>query len=291
MKSFTPSSCFTVLSPILAVMLLGCTVENPSKRSKGKAKRKSSDTTNVTQTKSISARSEARKTKPQKKSDKDRLLGSWRSTRFEQDGKVDPTGSGGKAIFSDNQLVLHGLPFSYTLDSTKQPKYINTSSKGIYLLDGNMLTLCISTSSSSPRPTEFKTVEGDGRQLIVFERLSPLDPKKPDEDFDQELKDTIREFVSLLKSNRVEEFLNRSAPPRLVKQMKESGWKEAVKTVSSRRIPLLNVLRVLPKIKPSMNANETEATFDLSRIHIENGWPSPHIKFIKENGRWYIGNE
>jgi uncharacterized protein (TIGR03067 family) len=43
---------------------------------------------------------------------------------------------------------------------------------GIYALDGDGLKICFNTrdDAKQPRPTEFKTVKGDGRVLLVLKR-------------------------------------------------------------------------------------------------------------------------
>jgi len=227
---------------------------------------------------------------PPPHSDEQAILGSWRSTRFEMKGQVVPDGAGGKAVFLKDKLWLHGLPMSYTLDPQQDPKHLDLDGRlaAIYRLEGNSLTICFATGSPDPRPKDFTTAEGDGRQLIFFERLAPLSPDAPDVEYDPELKAAILQAVALLESDRVEEFLTRLMAPQLRASLVGDKWEEAVEHVTGQREEFLATFRVLPKLMPKMNLADADAVFDLTTIHIEGGLPFQEVKFEQIAGNWYL---
>ncbi len=228
---------------------------------------------------------------PPDSSDHERILGSWRSTRYEKDGKVDPTASGAKYVFRKDQLLFHGFPLSYTLDPTQDPKHINGNLHGIYKLDGNVLTICFATTTPGARPTEFSTAKEDNRQLVVFKRLPLLDPNQPDADFDKTLRAAILQAITLVEQGKTREFLRQFMPP---EQLESTGGRETEATiehVSAQNAAILNSFRGILKITPKIDATGTKATFDLTRTHIEDGLGAPMVKFIKVGDRWYFRGE
>ncbi|MCA9174040.1 MAG: hypothetical protein KDB14_06085, partial [Planctomycetales bacterium] len=142
------------------------------------------------------------------KTDAEQILGTWTSVRFEKDGLADPMGSGGKAVFGKEDAFIHSLPFfSYKLDATQTPKHFSTSStKAIYCLQGETLTICMATSNHAPRPTEFATKKNDGRNLIVFKRAHPVAPDAPDAEYDPDLMGKVKQGIELLDSGKLREF-------------------------------------------------------------------------------------
>jgi uncharacterized protein (TIGR03067 family) len=215
------------------------------------------------------------------------ILGTWKSVRYEKDGRVDPLGSGGKAVFEDNDAVIHSLPFfSYELDPQQTPKHFtSTATKAIYRLQGDSLTICMTTSSDEPRPTEFATQKGDGRVLMVFKRASPLDPDAPDAVYDRELRAKIQEGIELLERGKLREFGEWMGRP-----IPDEELANGLDTEAKQRMnQLLATLRVMLKVEPKLNWARTKATFDLSGIHIEGGightwW----FNFAKKDGQWYV---
>ena len=220
--------------------------------------------------------------------DEERILGSWHTIFFEEDGKADSSVDGGKVVFLKDRMFLHGLPSSYTLDSTQSPRHLNSDLPAIYEINGDSLILCTVQSSTSPRPTDFTTSPGDGRVLIKCERLQPLDPQSADADYDSNLKEVISTAIQQLEAEQFEEFVKAHLPPDQTATIGEMELAQRVQHVADFKDTLVNTMRALQKIKPEMNASQTEATFDLSHVHIEGVFPLPHAKFIKQDGRWYI---
>jgi RNA polymerase sigma factor (sigma-70 family) len=137
------------------------------------------------------------------KDDKDLIRGVWRVTSVEMDGKesaeearkLTPV----RWVFSADKLTLRaeGAPddaTAYKLDPSKNPKQIDIVGKesvppggvpsgeappskpGIYILDGDSLTICLpNTPEPGRRPIEFKTREGGGTVLLKFKREADKD--------------------------------------------------------------------------------------------------------------------
>jgi uncharacterized protein (TIGR03067 family) len=121
---------------------------------------------------------------PKQKSDPELILGTWWIVGLESGGKAQSdkgfkgntfTFSKGKAV---NTAVLAERPhpkveFTFSLDPTRNPKQINLTTKGnkalgIYELDGDDLTICISLGGS--RPAEFSTRVGGDTELFKLKR-------------------------------------------------------------------------------------------------------------------------
>ncbi len=70
--------------------------------------------------------------------------------------------------------------FSYLIDPTRKIKEIDLILKagpqkgridrGIYRIDGDMLTICIQSNKDAPRPTEFQSPTGSQLWLVVLQR-------------------------------------------------------------------------------------------------------------------------
>jgi uncharacterized protein (TIGR03067 family) len=222
-------------------------------------------------------------------SDDQRILGSWKSTRFERDGKTDPTGSGGKAVFTKGHCVLHGLPSNFALDATQSPKHFEWgTNKGIYEFKGDWLRICFASSSRDPRPLEFKTAQGDGRQLLIFKRLAALDARTPDADFDPALKKAITGAVAALEKGDVDTFLKVIIPPGELEKLPKARLDGMVKHISPQTQAYLITFKTLLKIKPEINSAGTAATFNLTNFHIEGGLPMGEAKFAKSAGNWHL---
>ena len=225
------------------------------------------------------------------------ILGSWHSISYEQDGRQDPTGAGLKFVITEKVLNIGGAPNWYLIDTSTSPKELdfNTGSlekpfAGIYKLEGEALTICYADTAGASRPTAFTTVQGDGKQLLICRRCKVILLNAANINFDPSLKNTIDEAIELLDKNEIEKFLNRVVSADELQTIKQAEWNQTVKYVRSQRKKHINTLRVLPKLIPVINDNQTVAVFDLTKIHIVDGVAFPQIRFVKTNGKWYLRN-
>jgi uncharacterized protein (TIGR03067 family) len=117
------------------------------------------------------------------RSEQERLQGKWRIVRCEFSGRDEPQPVGVEdSIRGDKWLRPNRrtAEYQFKLDPTKDPKWVDLSAerlgaqtlKGIYLLDGDRLTICYAYDPGSPRPTEFKTMRDSHFYLYVLERVS-----------------------------------------------------------------------------------------------------------------------
>ena len=119
---------------------------------------------------------------PEAAAEIEKLKGTWKAVQVQKDGSEHPeyVQAGMQTVFTDNTMSISvgddpgaKTVSSYRPDPTKNPKEIDLSGqaagKGIYLLDGDKLTLC---TSMADRPTAFATKQGDGLQLVVFKRAA-----------------------------------------------------------------------------------------------------------------------
>jgi uncharacterized protein (TIGR03067 family) len=119
-----------------------------------------------------------------KKTDLELIQGTWWIVGLESAGKKQSEkGIGGNTITfakvrsADTATLQEGpypkVEFTYSLDETSSPKAIELSAKGtralgIYKLEGDDLTICVSLGG--PRPTEFATKVGGDTELFVLKR-------------------------------------------------------------------------------------------------------------------------
>lgn len=123
--------------------------------------------------------------------DKPTMEGTWTVKKLDVNGKAFPPIAEGKemvwkvsektiAIELDGKAILS---LNFTTDTTTMPKILdmevvqgnNDAPKGqklpaIYKLDGDDLTICVSTPETTDRPTQFETKEGSNTALIVLKR-------------------------------------------------------------------------------------------------------------------------
>jgi uncharacterized protein (TIGR03067 family) len=126
----------------------------------------------------------------EKKSDKERLQGTWRAVSSEQGGKEDPnagqhtlTFAGDKfTVKRNDKLMIEG---TFKVDPSKTPKTIDMTitrieegnqekfkgktSQGIYELKKGELKWCAAEPGSSERPTDFATA-GTKHMLVTLKR-------------------------------------------------------------------------------------------------------------------------
>lgn len=118
--------------------------------------------------------------------DYQRLQGTWRVVKMKCAGIEIH-----ESWYKDFRMVVANnsieyLPshekFKYKLDSTKRPREFEATNhqevfdddetaKGIYLLEGNRLTVCVVTCKGQRRPTRFQTSEDSSNVLCVLERI------------------------------------------------------------------------------------------------------------------------
>jgi RNA polymerase sigma factor (sigma-70 family) len=117
------------------------------------------------------------------KTDKELIQGTWIPVAVEEAGKKIPEDEVKdkkfEMVFTADKVTLpikdESKEAEYKLDSTKKPKQIDLifgkeqTAEGIYELDGDKLTLCVTKPGHGERPTKFDT-EGTERILIVLKR-------------------------------------------------------------------------------------------------------------------------
>jgi uncharacterized protein (TIGR03067 family) len=116
------------------------------------------------------------------KSDQEKMQGKWRIVHCEFAGQdspqpvgVEDTIDGARWLRPNRRTGEYQLKF----DPSKDPKWVDLSAerlgsqtlKGIYLLDGDKLTICYAYDPDLPRPTEFKTRPDFRGYIYVLERV------------------------------------------------------------------------------------------------------------------------
>ena len=122
------------------------------------------------------------------KGDQDKLQGTWKAEKAEQDGKEQANADEHTLTFAGDtftitrkdQVILKG---TFTLVVTKKPRQIDLAvkesrggkddgktAKGIYELNGDTLKWCTAGPGKDARPGEFATAEGDERLLVTLRR-------------------------------------------------------------------------------------------------------------------------
>jgi uncharacterized protein (TIGR03067 family) len=111
-----------------------------------------------------------------------RIQGRWRIAHCEYAGGdvaqlvgVEDTIDGAFWLRPKRRTDVYQLK----LDPAKNPKWVDLSAerlgnqvlKGIYLLNGDKLTICYAYDPDLPRPTEFKTMSGVRAYVYVLERV------------------------------------------------------------------------------------------------------------------------
>jgi uncharacterized protein (TIGR03067 family) len=124
------------------------------------------------------------------KKDEDRLQGNWKVTSVENAGKkADPKDfanwkmvvAGDKITEFDGKEVMD--EYTFRLDAAARPAAIDMTSlagksrgktmQGIYRLEGDTLTVCVSEPGKKDRPREFRSAEDSAHVLLVFQRVKP----------------------------------------------------------------------------------------------------------------------
>jgi uncharacterized protein (TIGR03067 family) len=127
--------------------------------------------------------------------DKDQkaLQGKWRAESYTRDGeKVDIAKEWTDLVFENDNIswensILKGnlgmtgvVPYSYELDSSKEPKTIDLTwsegaikgkkQLGIYRLEGDKLTICVARIDKE-RPKKFESEKGSGNLLLTLKLM------------------------------------------------------------------------------------------------------------------------
>ena len=113
------------------------------------------------------------------------LVGDWDGEKAVRGGKERPVPEGGITITftKDGKLLFKEgakdtTEGSYKVDAKKDPAEIDLTPPkeegtlvGIYKLDGDTLTICLSEKGSTDRPTRFESPEGTNVMLITLKRI------------------------------------------------------------------------------------------------------------------------
>jgi uncharacterized protein (TIGR03067 family) len=117
------------------------------------------------------------------------LQGTWTATKAERDGKAADDVVGHRLSFTGNRFQIlskDGKPLyagtvrvnpsakPWTIDFDHTEALKGKTWKGIYVLDGDTLTICDDAPNlDQRRPVSFETKSGSGYELITFKRAAP----------------------------------------------------------------------------------------------------------------------
>jgi uncharacterized protein (TIGR03067 family) len=119
-----------------------------------------------------------------------KLQGTWTATKAERNGKAADDVVGHRLSFTGNRFQIlskdgkplyegtvrvnpSATPWAIDFDHTEEALKGKTW-KGIYVLDGDALTICDNAPSlDEGRPSSFETKSGSGYELITFKRAPP----------------------------------------------------------------------------------------------------------------------
>lgn len=120
------------------------------------------------------------------------LDGTWDITALIDDGQVFPVDLIKNTLAKDARLVISGQKISLVKPASGQPKELlfvtdpkanpatidiggaeATGGKGIYVLAGNTLMVCLSGPGITARPTDFSSREGSHNLLMTLQRVTP----------------------------------------------------------------------------------------------------------------------
>jgi len=111
-----------------------------------------------------------------------KIEGTWLVVSAVQDGKDEEKAKDSKLTFKDGKITVqkegdNDKNATYKLGTADKLKTIDVSPegkdesiKGIYKLDGDKLTICITHKPDGDRPTEFTGKEGSGQMLLELKR-------------------------------------------------------------------------------------------------------------------------
>lgn len=127
------------------------------------------------------------------------LDGSWELVAMVEDGKIISNESARSTFIKDGRLAINGSLARFTrpngqdriltfvTNSNANPRTIDLAgadrvgSRGIYLLDGDSLVVCLKESHVDGRPTTFSASAGSDSVLLTFRRIgaAPAMPAAP----------------------------------------------------------------------------------------------------------------
>lgn len=122
--------------------------------------------------------------------ERERLQGDWQVTSMIDDGELIPEARVKEHFIRDGRISIQGpiLRFvnpethtvqesAFVLSPDVRPRAIDlagrgrTRSKGIYMLDGDTLVVCLASPDAKDRPDEFGSRKGSNNLLLTFKRL------------------------------------------------------------------------------------------------------------------------
>jgi len=124
----------------------------------------------------------------EKRDDRETIEGTWYYESIQFSGKPYSFKPGDHVVFNENGIATWFINgerniAKYVLDPNARPKRIDLCDfdsdakpvgHGIYKLIGDTLYVC-DTTTDNPRPTRFKTVEGDNYFYVVLKRQQKVD--------------------------------------------------------------------------------------------------------------------
>src|SRR5262245_7183846 len=119
-----------------------------------------------------------------------KLQGTWTATKAERDGKAADDVVGHRLAFTDNRFQIQSkdgktlYEGTFKLDPGAKPAAIDFEQmagdlkgkawKGIYSLDGDMLTICDNAPNrDKARPAVFEAKPDSGHICVIFKRAKP----------------------------------------------------------------------------------------------------------------------
>lgn len=121
----------------------------------------------------------ADKKDPSKKTDQNKLQGTWVVVSAETEGMSIKEIKGNRVVISGNTIThkfgSEEKKGSFKLNPSKNPKQIDFTEgedvyHGIYKLDDDSLKFCLPADPSPKRPTEFTSKKGSGTILMELKR-------------------------------------------------------------------------------------------------------------------------
>lgn len=200
--------------------------------------------------------------------------------------------SGGNFRIEDDQIIFHsvldGRQYSKTLqvDNKHAPPHFNvrmddeTTGWGIYRIDGDQLTVCMSSESATDRPEEFSSERDSSHVLMVLLKDNSQPQTKPDDD---DIKITPRDRSKPLPPKSVVKASDRETKPIKEQVLIPADLKLALGMVGTWKIP--------QQVSPFYVWLKPDGTFVTSR-------DVPRIRTFSyiffnapvSSGRWTVNN-